>query len=62
MNHTHVIRPANVSQSRLYGFLRPKSGQIMDWLTLTVLIAAAILATLAAVAAFEYDRDTRHRP
>jgi len=34
----------------------------MDWLTLTVLIAAAILATLAAVAAFEYDRDTRHRP
>jgi hypothetical protein len=34
----------------------------MDWVTFAVIIAATILATLFAVAAFEYDRDSRHRP
>jgi len=62
MNHTHVIPCTNVPQSPRTDSCAQNPGQIMDWLTLTVLIAAAILATLAAVAAFEYDRDTRHRP
>jgi hypothetical protein len=34
----------------------------MDWVTFAVIIAATILATLFAVAAYAYDHDTRHRP
>jgi len=63
MNHTCVIPCTNVPQSpRTDSCAQNPAGTPMDWVTFAVIIAATILATLFAVAAFEYDRDSRHRP